>query len=76
MRMTIIGIALSAMLFALCVPAQAQEPGKIPRIGHLFYSGFPASIPARIDAFRQGFIPNWAGIRPFPTLELSLTLPV
>ena len=54
MRMTIIGIALSAMLFALCVPAQAQEPEKIPRIGHLFYSGFPASIAARIDAFRQG----------------------
>jgi putative ABC transport system substrate-binding protein len=27
--------ALSAMLFALCVPASAQQPAKIPRIGYL-----------------------------------------
>jgi putative ABC transport system substrate-binding protein len=27
--------ALSAMLFALCVPASAQQPTKVPRIGYL-----------------------------------------
>ena len=27
--------ALCAILFALCLPAQAQQPGKIPWIGYL-----------------------------------------
>lgn len=33
MRKTVIGFALSTLLFALSVSAQAQQPGKIPRIG-------------------------------------------
>src|SRR5262245_54176201 len=42
--------ALSAMLFALCLSAEAQQPaGKVPRIGYLGGSG-----TSRIDAFRQG----------------------
>jgi putative ABC transport system substrate-binding protein len=31
----IIGLALCAMLFALCQSAEAQQPAKIPRIGYL-----------------------------------------
>src|SRR5262245_58672991 len=41
------------MLFALCHPAEAQQAGKVPRIG--FLGGAAASsYTARIDAFRQG----------------------
>jgi len=28
-------VALSALLFVLCLPAEAQQPGKIPRLGLL-----------------------------------------
>ena len=35
MKKKIIVLAFSAMLFALCVPADAQQPTKIPRIGVL-----------------------------------------
>ena len=31
----IIGLALSAMLFALCFSAEAQQPAKVPKIGWL-----------------------------------------
>ena len=41
------------MLFALCVPAEAQQPTKVPRIGSL-YAGDPSTQSARIEAFRQG----------------------
>ena len=33
MRKNVIRITLSAMLFALCFPVEAQQPGKAPRIG-------------------------------------------
>jgi len=39
-----------ALLFALCLPAEAQQPKKIPRIGFLL--GGSASF--RVEAFRQG----------------------
>ncbi len=35
MRKNFIGLALSAMLFALCFPLEAQQPKKVPRIGYL-----------------------------------------
>ena len=35
MKTKIFGLAVSAMLFALCLPAQAQQPKKVPRIGYL-----------------------------------------
>ena len=41
-------LLLSAMLFALCVPAQAQQ-AKVPRIG--FTSNNPGAL---VEAFRQG----------------------
>jgi putative ABC transport system substrate-binding protein len=46
-------VLLSALLFALCVSAQAQQPTKVPRIG--FQLDAPAATAAaRIEAFRQG----------------------
>jgi putative ABC transport system substrate-binding protein len=41
------------LLFALSVSAQAQQAGKIPRIGYLAASSLSAQS-ARIEAFRQG----------------------
>ena len=35
MKTKIFGVALSAMIFALCVPVEAQQPKKVPRIGYL-----------------------------------------
>jgi putative tryptophan/tyrosine transport system substrate-binding protein len=44
--------ALSAMLLTLCVSVDAQQPGKVPRIGFLLASS-PGPDP-RIEGFRQG----------------------
>jgi len=41
-----------ALFFALCVPAEAQQPGKIPRIG--FIMADSSGSDPRVDAFRQG----------------------
>ncbi len=46
-------LTLCAMLFALCVSAQAQQPKKVPLIGFLV-PGSSASYSVRIEAFRQG----------------------
>jgi putative ABC transport system substrate-binding protein len=46
-------LVLSTMLFALCLPAQAQQPAKVPRIGVLMSSSTAETQPF-IDAFRQG----------------------
>ena len=53
MKKKITVLALSAMLFALCLPADAQQPTKIPQIGYLGGASLSA-IPKRIEAFRQG----------------------
>ena len=45
-------VVLCAMLFALCVPAEAQQSSKVPRIGYL--AGSSSANPVRIEAFRQG----------------------
>jgi putative ABC transport system substrate-binding protein len=52
MKKLFIRLSLGAMLFALCVPAQAQ-PAKLPRIGWLT-GGSLSSQAARHEAFRQG----------------------
>jgi len=44
-------IVLGALFCALCMPAEAQQPTKIPRISYL---GGATSNAARIEAFRQG----------------------
>src|SRR5215470_17530614 len=52
MRRKLFGLVFSALLFALCVSARAQQPAKLPRIGFLGTSA--ASSAARVKAFRQG----------------------
>ncbi len=52
MNHKIVFLALSAMLFALCFSALAQQPAKVPRIGYLV--GPSSASSARYDAFRQG----------------------
>jgi putative tryptophan/tyrosine transport system substrate-binding protein len=42
---------LSALLFALCIPALAQQPKKVPRIGYLA-PGSPSAF--QVEAFRRG----------------------
>ena len=54
MKKKIIGpYCLCAMLFALCLSAEAQQPTKVPRIGYLAGASLSANA-ARIEAFRQG----------------------
>jgi putative ABC transport system substrate-binding protein len=53
MKRKITVLTLGAMLYALCLPAQAQQPTKTPRIGFLSASS-AAPLSSRIEAFRQG----------------------
>jgi putative tryptophan/tyrosine transport system substrate-binding protein len=52
MSIRISGMALCALLFALCVPVQAQQPAKIPKIGFLS-SGTASFSTFRNDVFQQ-----------------------
>jgi putative tryptophan/tyrosine transport system substrate-binding protein len=56
MRKKIVGLALSAMLVGLCASADAQQAGKVPRIGFLQRRVAPTSTnPDPLgDAFLQG----------------------
>ena len=53
MRKRVIDISLCAVLFALCVSAEAQQPKKIPRIGYIMNASLQ-SVAVRYEAFRQG----------------------
>ena len=44
---------LTALFYALCASAEAQQPTKVPRIGYLVGASLSA-VSARIEAFRQG----------------------
>src|SRR5713226_6675919 len=46
-------LALGALLFALCLPAEAQQAKKVPRLGFLSATSL-STISARIEALRQG----------------------
>ena len=48
----IFGVALSCLLFALCSSINAQQPGKVFRIGFLDPST-PSGMAVLVDAFRQ-----------------------
>src|SRR5215468_163288 len=53
MSKKVVGLAICAMLFGLCLSAEAQQPKRVPRIGVLWlYSPTIASPFA--EAFRQG----------------------
>ena len=62
-KVKFLGIALSAMLFALSAPTDAQQPPKVPRIGFLSATS-PSIISTRVAAFRPGAPetapPGWA----------------
>jgi len=52
-KTTVIGLALCAMVLALCLPVWAQQPQKVPRIAYL--GGGSAELEkAWLDAFLQG----------------------
>ncbi len=53
MKGKIVILALSTMLFALCLSAQAQQPKKIPRIG-ILSSGSPSSSKEVVEPLEQG----------------------
>ena len=46
-------VTLAVLLFALCSPAEAQQPKKLARIGFLGAT-FASTESTRIEAFRQG----------------------
>ena len=52
MRKKIFGLALGALLFALCGSVGAQQTGKVPRIGFLDQSTASGSA-VLLEAFRQ-----------------------
>jgi hypothetical protein len=49
----VIGFTLSVFLMVLGVSAEAQEPKKMPRVGHLISASAAATAPF-IDALQQG----------------------
>ena len=51
MRTNVMRLTLCAVLFALCLQAEAQQPKKVPRIGYLSNSD-PATESARSEAIR------------------------
>jgi putative ABC transport system substrate-binding protein len=53
MRKTVISFALTALFYALCASAEAQEPAKVPRIGYLTATSLSA-VADRTEAFRDG----------------------
>src|SRR5262245_18344168 len=56
MKRKITGLALSALLFSVYVPADAQQAKKIPGIGCLAVSGDPNTPGPWVEGFRQGLV--------------------
>ena len=54
MNRKITGLALCAVLFALCCSVDAQPPAKIPRIGYVSATGDPNTPGPNVEGFRQG----------------------
>src|SRR6266545_6679019 len=54
MTKKILLLALCSLLLALGLPAQAQQPAKIPRIGYVSGTGDPKTPGLQVEAFRQG----------------------
>ena len=53
MNKKIFCLAVGALLFALCVPAEAQQAGKVPRIGFLDRKHCLPVCAGLAEAFRQ-----------------------
>src|ERR1700745_3323392 len=54
MNRKITGLALCAVLCALCFLAEAQQTAKIPRIGYVSGTGNASNPGPNVEAFRQG----------------------
>jgi putative tryptophan/tyrosine transport system substrate-binding protein len=54
MSKKVICLALCAMLFVVSFPAEAQQPGKVPRIGFLPPSGDSNNPGPQVEALRRG----------------------
>jgi len=54
MKKKIIVFTLSATLLALSLPAEAQQAGKVPRIGYVSATGDPSNPGPNVEGFRQG----------------------
>src|SRR5262245_12832950 len=52
MKSKLLFCLLMTVLLITAPPVEAQQPGKIPRIGFLFNT-FPADFTSRIDVFRR-----------------------
>jgi putative ABC transport system substrate-binding protein len=53
MKKKILSFVSAAMLFALCSSVEAQQAGKVPRIGYLA-PNLSNAVLATHEAFRQG----------------------
>jgi putative tryptophan/tyrosine transport system substrate-binding protein len=53
MSKKIICLALGALLFAFCFPAESQQSVKVPRVGVLL-QGSSASLGTRLEGFQEG----------------------
>ena len=57
MKRKITVLTLCAMLFTLCFTVEAQQPGKVHRIGYLTRAGSPHAAPAFVQGLRDlGYI--------------------
>jgi putative ABC transport system substrate-binding protein len=56
MSKKVIRLTLSAMLFALSFPADAQQPAKVPRIGYVSGTGDPKTPGPQVEALRRGLL--------------------
>jgi putative tryptophan/tyrosine transport system substrate-binding protein len=54
MRKILVHFAFGALLCALCAPAEAQQPAKMPRIGYVSRTGNPSNQGPYVEALRQG----------------------
>jgi len=54
MKKTIITFALCSMLFAFCLRTEAQQPGRVPRVGFVSGAGDPSNPAPTVESFRQG----------------------
>ena len=54
MRKGFFGLALGAMVLALCLPVEAQQAKKVARIGLVTQGSGTDAVSYRADALRQG----------------------
>src|SRR5215475_6090584 len=54
MKKKIIVLTLCATLLAFCLPAEAQQAGKVPRIGYVSATGDPSNPGPNVEGFRHG----------------------